>query len=56
MKPSEEIKGNLIGQKGVCCRDDGDPERPGYEDEALPIDIGDAAPYQEKAAKGERVR
>lgn len=55
MESSKEVKGNLIWQKRVHGRNDGHPDRPGNEDETLPVDVRDAAPKQQKAAKGEGV-
>lgn len=55
MESPEQIKGNLVGEKGGGGNDGGDPDRTPYEDEALAVDIGDATPEQEEAAKGEGV-
>lgn len=56
MQPSEQIKGNLGWQERVHGRDDGDPDGPDDEDVALAIDVGDASPEEEEAAKGQDVR
>lgn len=55
VKPPKEVKGDLVGEKGVHSRDDGDPDRPGDEDETFAIDVCNTAPEQEEAAKGEGV-
>lgn len=55
METPEEIKGNLVGQKGGRGNNGGDPDGAPYEDEALAVDVGDAAPEQEEAAEGEGV-
>lgn len=55
MKPPEEIKGDLIGEKGVHSRDDGHPDRPGNKDQPLAIYVCDTAPEKEKASESKRV-
>lgn len=55
MQPSEQIKRNLGRHKRVHGRDDGDPDGPDDEDVALAVDVGDAAPEEEEAAKGQDV-
>lgn len=55
MQAPEQIKRNLVGHKGIRCRDDGDPYRTRNEDEPLPVDVGYASPEKEEAAEGEGV-
>lgn len=55
MQPPKQVKGNLGGDKGVDGAADGDPEGAEDEDEALAVNVGDAAPEEEEAAKGEDV-
>lgn len=56
MQRPKQVKGNLIRQERVDRRDNRNPDRPSDEDQSLAIDIPYATPYEEKAAKGERVR
>ena len=55
VQPPKQIKSNLIPQKRVRGAHRRHPRRPRREDEALPKDVGDAAPQQEEAAEGEGV-
>lgn len=55
MESPEDVKGNLVGQERVGGSDDGDPDGACDEDHTLAVDVRDAAPEQEEAAKSERV-
>lgn len=56
MQTPKDIKRNLRRQEGVHNTADCDPDRPEDEDEALSVDIGDAAPKKQEAAKGQDIR
>lgn len=53
---AEQVKGDLVWRKDAGDRGGGKPDRAEEEDEALAEKVGKAAPEEEKAAKGERVR
>ena len=55
MQAPEQVKRDLVRQERVHGHDDGDPDRAPDEDEALAVDVGNAAPQQEEAAEGEGV-
>lgn len=55
MQATKQVKGHLVRHKGIGGGQNGDPDGAEDEDEALAIDICDAAPKEEEAAKGERV-
>lgn len=55
MQTSKEIKGNLVGHKGIGGRNDGNPYGARNEDQPFTVDVGYAAPEQEEAAEGEGV-
>jgi hypothetical protein len=55
MKPPEQVKGNLVGQEGIYSGHDGYPYRAEDEDESLAVDVGNASPQEEEAAKREGV-
>lgn len=55
MKPSKQVKRNLIRHKRIRRRHGRHPDRPQYKDEPLAVQVGDAAPEEHEAAESERV-
>lgn len=55
MKAAEDVKGDLVGGKGVGDDDGGDPGGAGDEDALFAVEVGDAAPEEEEAAESEGV-
>lgn len=55
MQPAEQRKSNLIPQKRINRTNNSNPRRPRSKNDALPINVGDAAPQEQEAAKSESV-
>lgn len=55
MKPSEQVKRNLIRHKRIRRRYGRHPDGAEYEDEPFAVQIGDAAPEEQEAAESEGV-
>ena len=56
MQASKQIKRNLGRDESVDDAADSNPERSEDKDEALAVNVCDAAPEEEEASKGEDVR
>lgn len=55
MQSSKKIKRNLIRHKRIHHRHRRHPDGAQDKDEALAVQVGDAAPEEQEAAEGERV-
>lgn len=55
MKPPKQVKRNLIRHKRIRRSNGRHPDGSQDKDEPLAVQVGDAAPEEHEAAKGERV-
>lgn len=55
MQGAEDIKDDFVGSEDSCGAYDADPKRAENEDEAFAVNIGDAAPEEEEAPKGQGI-
>lgn len=55
LQSAEEVEGDLVAEEGGDEGGEDDPRGAEDEDDALAVEVGDAAPEEKKAAEGEGV-